>query len=261
MAQMDYAGVDKAIVQGGGVYGSLNSYFAMIMDELPEVRRRVFFFAGVNESKAYTDHEIQELRTLVLDLGMAGLFFSASESSFNPRFAPFWEEVCSLGIPITWSFFPSKEVWYPLLEKLGRWVEDYPSTDCILSMAFPLLTKQRDDKLDLPRFVDDVMAHERIVAEIVYPITRGAVEDYPFPISREAIHTLYEKFGPRSLVWGSDIPMVERYCTYGQSLDYLRKYCPFIPKDDMDMILGGNLQRIVEESSSAKKKGASVECL
>jgi len=41
-------------------------------------------------------------------------------------------------------------------------------------------------------------------------------------------------------MWGSDMPNVERFCTYRQSLDYVRKYCPFLAAREKDLILGDN---------------------
>jgi predicted TIM-barrel fold metal-dependent hydrolase len=45
-------------------------------------------------------------------------------------------------------------------------------------------------------------------------------------------------FGAHRLVWGSDMPNVERFCTYKQSLDYVRRYCPFLTAREKDLILG-----------------------
>ena len=40
------------------------------------------------------------------------------------------------------------------------------------------------------------------------------------------------------------MPNVLRHCTYAQSLEYLRRHAEFIPDEDMDLILGGNLARL-----------------
>ena len=37
------------------------------------------------------------------------------------------------------------------------------------------------------------------------------------------------------------MPATERACTYRQSLDYVTRYCDFIPGRDMDLILGENI--------------------
>ncbi len=42
------------------------------------------------------------------------------------------------------------------------------------------------------------------------------------------------------------MPNVLRYCTYRQSLDYLRRYAGFLSEDDRGLILGGNLARLFE---------------
>ena len=56
--------------------------------------------------------------------------------------------------------------------------------------------------------------------------------------------------GAGRLVWGSDMPNVERFCTYGQSLEYLRRYCDFLPASDMDRILGDNAARLYRISAA-----------
>jgi hypothetical protein len=41
------------------------------------------------------------------------------------------------------------------------------------------------------------------------------------------------------------MPNVQRYCTYPQSLDYLRDHCSdIVPPREMDLILGGNAARL-----------------
>jgi predicted TIM-barrel fold metal-dependent hydrolase len=63
-------------------------------------------------------------------------------------------------------------------------------------------------------------------------------------VSHKAIQKLYDVFGPTKLVWGSDAPNIERYCTYAQSLKYLTHYCDFITPEDKKLIVGKNLQKI-----------------
>jgi predicted TIM-barrel fold metal-dependent hydrolase len=70
--------------------------------------------------------------------------------------------------------------------------------------------------------------------------------DYPFPQAHKLIKQQYEEFGAHKLIWGSDMPNVERHCTYRQSVSYLKDYCDFIGHEDMDLILGGNLARILK---------------
>ena len=79
------------------------------------------------------------------------------------------------------------------------------------------------------------------VVEILIPIFQGAVWEYPYVEARPIVREYYERLGPDRLVWGSDMPNVERNCTYRQSLDYLRVHCDFIPPADMARICGTNV--------------------
>ena len=80
--------------------------------------------------------------------------------------------------------------------------------------------------------------HETMVLEVVLPITYGGVWDYPYPEAQALIASMRDQLGAERLVWGSDMPNVERFCTYKQSLDYVRRYCPFLTAREKDLILG-----------------------
>ena len=79
---------------------------------------------------------------------------------------------------------------------------------------------------------------------MIYPISQGNREPYPFAASLEAVREIHERLGADRLVWGSDIPMVERYCTFSQSVKYLTDYADFLPEGELRKILGTNLEEI-----------------
>ena len=243
-AMMDYAGIDKAVLQCSGTYGRLNDYYAMVLDKFPELSKSFLPLAQVDEKEAYKEEQTDSLRNAIKNLGLRGLWFAADESSFETKYKLFWDEVRDLSVPVFWYFYPRKDVWLSLLRKLEQWVEHYPSIPSVLTMAFPLSTTRKDDEIEIPSFAEEVIKEGNILVEIVYPIMRGRVEDYPYPMSHRAIRKLYNTFGAQKPVRGSDVPMVERYCTYSQSLNYLKDYCDFIPQEDMELILGKNLQAI-----------------
>ena len=76
-------------------------------------------------------------------------------------------------------------------------------------------------------------------------ITWGGLWDYPYPEARDLIRDLRDRYGAGKLVWGSDMPNVERFCTYKQCLDYVRRHCDFLSGDEMKRILGGNVRELV----------------
>jgi predicted TIM-barrel fold metal-dependent hydrolase len=71
------------------------------------------------------------------------------------------------------------------------------------------------------------------------------VWEYPFPEAQRLIESLRGRFGAEKLVWGSDMPNVERFATYRQTVDYVRRHCPGLSSRDKDRILGENVAELL----------------
>ena len=69
--------------------------------------------------------------------------------------------------------------------------------------------------------------------------------DYPYSDSLHVVRRLYEHFGPERLCWGSDYPVVRFNMTYQHALEAFRTHCPFVPPAHQELILGGNLERML----------------
>ncbi|MFM9886215.1 MAG: amidohydrolase family protein, partial [Burkholderiales bacterium] len=97
-------------------------------------------------------------------------------------------------------------------------------------------------------FPDAVLAtyqRDNLQIEVMFPITWGGIWDYPYPEAQQLIRGMRDKFGASKLLWGSDMPNVERFCTYRQCVDYVRKYCAFLSANEKDQILGGNAAELL----------------
>ena len=63
---------------------------------------------------------------------------------------------------------------------------------------------------------------------------------------RPTVEKIVEKIGVERLLWGTDIPMVMRFYTYKQNLNHMRICSDFLPDDQVDLIVGGNMARIMK---------------
>ena len=79
------------------------------------------------------------------------------------------------------------------------------------------------------------------IGRLRYPRLYDMAFEKPLPLVQRLIRNLRDRYGTSKLVWGSDMPNVERFCTYRQSIDYIRNYCEFLPSAEKDRILGGNI--------------------
>jgi predicted TIM-barrel fold metal-dependent hydrolase len=72
--------------------------------------------------------------------------------------------------------------------------------------------------------------------------------DYPYADTGPLVRRLYRAFGAGRLCWGSDYPVCLFNLTYRQALEAFRTHCPFVPETDQALILGGTLERLLNEA-------------
>lgn len=71
--------------------------------------------------------------------------------------------------------------------------------------------------------------------------------DFPYPDSQLLFRQIYEAFGAQRLYWGSDFPASRDMLTYTQAIEVVRTHCDFVPSDEMSLILGSNLDRLLKD--------------
>jgi predicted TIM-barrel fold metal-dependent hydrolase len=251
LQQMARAGVDRAVLQNARPYGRLNNVFADAVRTHPD---RFVGLADVKEGEADTDAELAELRRAVRDLGLRGLYYANRglildryrHGFDDPRFEPLWEEVTALDIPVFWEILgvplPTAAAHLAELDRLDRWCGRHPGIPCVLTHGLP------PDYLsgNLPDPIARLLRREQLLIEVLYPIHWGRDHEYPYSELRPVLQRLYDLAGPGRLVWGSDMPNVERNCTYRQSLDYLRHNLAGVATAaELDAILGENVLQVL----------------
>jgi predicted TIM-barrel fold metal-dependent hydrolase len=252
VAQMDYVGVDRAVLQTGHAYGRLNRYLSDAVRSFPD---RFWALAMVDEWRADHPSQVRTLDRAVNALGLHGLWFQSSnlrqhnrtEAVDHPVFRPFWDHVRGMAIPVFWfvtSVAPGRGPYMEELAAFGRWVQRYPEIPVMFTHGLPLARFIENGWFSIPEEAWEPLMAPNVVIEILIPIFQGAIWEYPYTEARPIIREYYERFGPDRLAWGSDMPNVERHCTYKQSLDYLRLHCDFIPSGDMGNICGANVARM-----------------
>jgi predicted TIM-barrel fold metal-dependent hydrolase len=250
LQQMARAGVDRAVLQNARPYGRLNRYFADAVRAYPE---RFIGLADIDESRADSPAEIDRLRHAVQEQGLRGLYY-ANRALFtsgythrfdDPRFDPLWEEVRALGIPVFWEVvgIPDPNAAADLeqeIARLDRWMARWPDIRCVWTHGFtPELLSRMPDALA------NLLRREQLLVELLWPIYWGRTHEYPFPELREPLQALHRRVGAERLIWGSDMPNVERNCTYRQSLQYLRSLADgWLPGRELDLVLGENVSRL-----------------
>lgn len=248
IVQMDYAGIRAAVLQNDPIYGDLAGYFAEAIRRHPG---RFIGLARVEEAFAYRDDQMAVLEDSIQRLGMKGLYFTTAgffrngyrEYYSDPGFRPFWDAVQRLKIPVFWVFFGDSPMgdFTDEMVLFSKWLERYPDVPSVLVHGIPTgLFSDEQDRVHFPEYISRMMGDFPVYSELLYPIAWGGKTDFPYLRARSHIRQMYDRFGPDRLVWGSDMPNVERYCTYRQALTCVETYCAFISRDDREKILSRN---------------------
>ena len=259
VAEMDYAGVDWALLHRTPYLGIGNDYIADCCRQHPD---RLQGLAYLREWKipADPDAAIRELDRAINELGLHGLqflpYFSVlhgiDEEWDGGGYRPFWDAVADLRMPVFFTFISQQEKtvegYLAQLRRLRRWMERYPDVDVVLTHGFDWLRFVEDGTMRIPDAVYDAApcGNPRFRVQILFAVFLGMLFDYPMLQFKPTLEQMVERLGPERIIWGTDVPIVMRYTTYRQSLDQILLYCKdVLSKEGMDCVLGGNMARLM----------------
>jgi predicted TIM-barrel fold metal-dependent hydrolase len=236
VAQMDYTGIETAILQNDHIYGNLAEDFAAAGAVHPG---RFIGLAQVEEAFAWRDDQIAALHRQVGTLKMAGLYFTTTglfRSGFRPLhddrlYDPFWAEVEKLDLPVFWVQSARSPVgsYADEMTCLARIIERFQGMRHVLVHGVPTaIYADENDRLTLPDVLVSLLQGGQVFSELLYPIAWGGKHEYPYRRAGIQFRQLFDRFGPDRFIWGSDMPNVERYCTYRQSLTYCWNHFDFL---------------------------------
>ena len=239
VAQMDYVGIEKMVLQNDHIYGNSAKIFAAAIKAFPG---RFIGLAQVEEGFAWKDREIERLEHQIAVEGMSGLYFTLNgfmrsgwkETYASSSYDDFWRTVENFDLPVFW-VHPGETPWGGFLEEMDRfanWLERFPRIRSVMVHGWPTsLFDNGTGKIAWPVVVQRIQDEFPVFTEILHPISWGRKFEYPYPLALSHVRQFYDRFGPDRMIWGSDMPNVERYCTYRQSLDYVRRHSDFFSEE------------------------------
>ena len=262
-SEMDYADVDMALLHTNPMLGRDSAYQAECVQRFPD-RLRSMTHVDEWRIRDEMDAVIDEVTTAITVHGLHAIKFNPLTYIVSPApwddgvYRPFWEAVTSLNVPIfftlgsgpeaeqyTLSDLEQQEGYLNELRILMRWMERYPETTCSITHGFPWRAFLDGEGITLPEAIWEPFQNPNLNLEVCFPVRIGDIFDYPY---REVWHTLeamVEYIGADHLLWGTDMPFQNRFCTYRQSRHWIERYCNFLTPDDLAMIMGGTVARIL----------------
>ncbi|MEW6752508.1 MAG: amidohydrolase family protein [Candidatus Latescibacterota bacterium] len=242
--EMDRAGVERAVVVCARIDHNPgnNDYVADCVRAHPD---RLVQFADVDCSWTATYHRagaaqrLQEAAERYSLKGYTHYLKDDVEWFAGEEGLAFFATTARLGLIASLALGPR---WQPALRELAR---RFPS---VPFLCHHMAGARADD----PATVEEVLRSAGVpnihVKLSGFHYVSRVAWDYPYPDCLPVVRQLYEGFGPQRLCWGSDYPVVRFSMTYRQALEAFRTHCPFVPPAHRDLILGGNLARLLEQA-------------
>lgn len=255
VAQMDHVGIDRAVLHANPIMGLINDYLADCVARYPE---RLLALASVREWEIEKDPEAAVAEVArAYARGLDGYQFilnsryrhGVTDPWDGPRCRPFWDGVVALGKPVffTLSAWPRSTVedYLAQLRTWGGWLERYPGAVAVHTHGFPWRLFRHGSRLRLPDALFEPFRASAARLQLLFQITLGNVWDFPYAELHPTIAQLVDTLGSDRLMYGTDMPNVERFCNYRQTLDAFRVHCRgLISDEDIANIIGGTAAQV-----------------
>ncbi len=225
-------GVERTVIIQVIYYRWDNRYLADVLKKYPQ------YFKGVARVNPLDPAAPDHLASLMEQPGFHGVRLSpAADASGDwirgPLMPPLWKRCRDLGVPMT------------ILAPVTR----MPDVALLID-KFPDLTVVIDHMADTPpdrpeelRKLLALAGYPKVFVKISHTWSLSK-QPYPYRDSLEQVRRLYDVFGPERLMWGTDWPLVERYCGYAGALKLVREEMKFLNEEDKRWILGRTVERV-----------------
>ena len=258
ISEMDYAGVDVALIHTDPMLVRDSSYLAESVGLYPD---RLRSMAPMDEWRVLseTGAVVEELTTAINVHGLHAIKFHAPVGSWDDGpYRSFWEAATALGVPVFFtlgtgsakgpsgsSLEAERQGYLEGLETVRRWMDRYPDAVCSLTHGFPWRAFLNGDRIVLPEAVWAPFENPNLSLEVCFPVRLGDLFDYPFREVWPTLRQMVERIGAYQLLWGTDMPFQNRFCTYRQSRQWIERHCTFLSAPELAAIIGGTASRIL----------------
>ncbi|MCH2129926.1 MAG: amidohydrolase [Pirellulaceae bacterium] len=249
LANMDWAGVEKAVLLQGSFYGERNDEVLAACQQYPErFKGAAFLDPWGDDPQGEFDRLFGTLQFPILKIefshatGLHGLHpgVQLDDSSLDWL----WDELERQDLNLTFDpgvvGGPSYQT--PALDKIARQHPDLRVVLCHLGFpcrdmdSDPELTQQWQQHIELgklPNVWFDVSA-----------LPHRAEQDYPYPKVADWVRYALDLFGPEKLLWGTDAPGVTTAGIYPQLLTAYQELLSDLSASDQEKIFGGNATQV-----------------
>jgi predicted TIM-barrel fold metal-dependent hydrolase len=161
----------------------------------------------------------------------------------GPLMPPLWKRCFELKVPMT------------VLAPIGRMPQVAELMEKLPDLTL-VIDHMADCPVNQPRELEKLIALKRFPNVFVKISHTWSLSRQPYPWldSQELVKRLYDAFGPRRLMWGTDWPIIEGVAKYEQALTVVRDDMKFLNADDRSWMLSRTIERVWPFPASSKSR-------
>jgi len=251
LAQMDWAGVDRAVLLQGPFYGEANAYVASAVARFPD--RFIGAFApdpfAPDARRLYKQCvEDYGLRIVKLELseptGLTGLYPDLRIDAPEHRWI--FDAAEKDGLVVTLDLGKIGSRAYQT-EAVANIAERHPDLSIVIAhLAQPPIDEGDNAELSAEWRAQVLLGrHPNVYFDLsALPAYSTDYDEYPYSAAQTAINRAAELIGAEKLLWGADVPGLLTSGSYRQLLNYVRLHCDFLSEAEMADVLGLNALRV-----------------
>jgi L-fuconolactonase len=208
-----------------------NSYLADVLRRYPRMFKGV---CRVNPEDAAAPDTLSRL----VEAGFAGVRISPTADASGdwirgPLMKPLWRRCAELKVPMTVLASVTR------MPDLVPWIEANPGLMVVID-------HMADSPLDRPAELEKLLAlarYPRVFVKVshVWSLSRQA---YPYADALVQLKRLYDGFGAKRLMWGTDWPVSLPYLNYAQAVALYRDGLGWLSAAEKKQILSGTVQEV-----------------
>lgn len=251
LAQMDWAGVERAVLLQGPFYGEANAYVASAVAKWPD--RFIGAFAPdplAPAARQLYRQCVEEygLRVLKLELteptGLTGRYPDLRLDA--PEFSWLFEAALRDGLVVTFDLGGIGGRAYQT-DALAAIAERYPDLPLVIAhLAQPPLSDSDNRQLN-EKWTAQMQLGQKANVHFdlsALPAYLPVCDEYPYAAAHEYIQRAAELIGAEKIMWGTDAPGLLTSGSYRQLLNYVKRHCNFLSAKEMADVLGLNALRV-----------------
>jgi len=235
LSLMEDTNVYHAVLIQPSLYGYDNAYIADCINRYPDQ------LIGVGVVDVRSEDVSGQLRYWVEERGLRGIRLMPITDPCNDLLNgqgahEIFDQAATLGITISLFIAPRH------ILQVKELIYEYPDTKVIIEH----LGRPDDCGDGLEDAVQPLLQLANVPS--VHVKLSGfhviSSETYPYSDTYPIIQAVWNAFGSRRIIWGSDVPGVLKKCTYHEILQFVQEKLVFLSGEDRDRILFGNARTL-----------------